>query len=184
MDLQAHIASLEKELKERDKSHAMEIAMVKMEMEKRAESHAEEVKQKDEVIAAMNEKILSLLAENNQMFDELAENVVHEVTQSAEQMRKDKQRSLVTHLKGKHRRGTEKEEFVYPDKRKRPDPVKFDGVSSKEVINADTYVGKPASKPEEIKGLKKNLVHRLMSSDDKDMIDRIWKEVTSRYFYD
>lgn len=179
MDLRAYIASLERELKERDESHAMEIAMVKREMKERAESHAVEVQQKDEIIATMNEKILSLLAQNNQMFDELAENIVHEVTQSAEPMTKDKQRSLVTHLKGKHRRGTEKEEFVYPDKRRKTDPVKFDeGISSKEVINADTYVEKPASKPEEIKGLKKNLVHRLMSSEDKDTLDRIWKEVT------
>ncbi|KAH7842967.1 hypothetical protein Vadar_011162 [Vaccinium darrowii] len=179
MDLRAYIASLEKELKERDESHAMEIAMVKREMKERDESHAMEVQQKDKEICSMTEKILSLLAQNNQMWDEIAENVVHEVTQSTKPMTKDKQRSLVTHLKRKHKRGTEKEEFVYPDKQKRPDQVKFgEGLSSEEVINADTYVEKPESKPEEIKGLKKNLVYRVMSNEDKDKIDRIWKEVT------
>ncbi|KAH7845648.1 hypothetical protein Vadar_004356 [Vaccinium darrowii] len=179
MKLRAYIVTLEREMKERDKSHAMEIATIEREMKERDESHAMEIQHKDEEIVAMNEKSLSLLVENGKIWDELTENIVHEVTHSAIPISKDKQRLLVTHLKGKHRRGTEKEEFVYPKKRKRLDPVTFDeGVSSKEVINADTYVEKTASKPVEIKGLKKNLVYWLMSSWDKDKIDRIWKEVT------
>ncbi|KAH7852507.1 hypothetical protein Vadar_025700 [Vaccinium darrowii] len=141
-ELRAQIALLEKHIKDKDDMHKREIEI------------------KDVEIAILNEKILSLIAEGSQLWDESADTLMHAVTQSDRQVPKDEQEqcTLVRHAKEKKRKGTEKkrkgtekEEYVYPlpSKHQRVVPSESDGKVNKEMIDVDTYeLGpkKPGSK--------------------------------------
>lgn len=168
--LHEHIIALEQHIKDREAIH-------KSEMEVKAEENKR-----------LNEKILSLIAEGDQLWDEYAETVTHSVTQSvkADPMEQE-QRTLVRNLKAKKRKGTEKEEYVYPaaSKRQKMVPGESVGVVDKGFIDCDTYVRgptKPTSKLVPIKGARTNNVLRLLSSEERERIDQIWQEANNRYY--
>lgn len=81
----------------------------------RDETHEREIQILQQEIARLNETILKLLAENNQLSIDLHEAVVHSVTQYARPMSDEEhQRSLITNIKAKKRKGTEKKRVRVP----------------------------------------------------------------------
>lgn len=180
-------ASTVKELRGQIEMKDAEIASLKKHMQDKENMHNRDIEVRDCEIAILNEKILSLVAEGGELWEECAEHVTHAVTQTNRPVPKDKeeqQRSLVKNLKAKTRKGTKREEYVYPQRSKRQIGVPGgpNENEDKAMVDVDAYKPgpkRPASKLDEIKGLQTNKVFRLLSSEDRTKIDQIWKEANN-----
>ncbi|KAF7148998.1 hypothetical protein RHSIM_Rhsim03G0108200 [Rhododendron simsii] len=134
----------------------------------------------------MHETILKLMAENNQLSDELHEAAVHSVTQLSRPMSKEeRQRSMVKDLKAKVRKGTKNDNYVYPSKRQRcmTRSVKSDQeVGNEGVFDVDNIIlglKQVFKKPDPIRGLRTNKVYRHMLKEDKEKLTQIWTKAYS-----
>lgn len=91
-----------------------EIAKMKDRMRQSEEIHAREIAMKDKKIASLDETVLVLLSENSQLWDQLTETAVHEVTQKYRPITpEDQERSMITRLRARMRKDTQKDEYEY-----------------------------------------------------------------------
>ncbi|XP_058188778.1 uncharacterized protein LOC131306516 isoform X1 [Rhododendron vialii] len=164
-----------------------QIANMKDHMKQIEEIHAREIAIKDKKIESLDESVLVLLSENSNLWDQLTETAVHEVTQKYRPMTPEEQeRSMITRLKARMRKDTEKEEYEYGQKRKRhtSESSKVDAeVDPKGVIDVDNFIAGPEKgpfKPKPIRNLRTNAVHRLLSSEEKAKIKKMWDEAYTR----
>ncbi|KAF7143205.1 hypothetical protein RHSIM_Rhsim05G0009200 [Rhododendron simsii] len=160
-----------------------QIAKMKDRMKQIEELHAREIAIKDEKIESLDETVLVLLSENSKLWDQLTETAVHEVTQKYKPMSpEEEERSMITRLRARMRKDTQKEEYEYGGKRKRPtsESSKLDAeVDPKGVIDVDNFIAGPEKgpfKPKPIRNLRTNAVHRLLSSEEKAKIKKMWDE--------
>ncbi|KAF7135675.1 hypothetical protein RHSIM_Rhsim08G0213000 [Rhododendron simsii] len=160
-----------------------QIAKMKDRMNQIVETHAREIAMKDKKIESLDETVLVLLSENSKLWDQLTETVVHEVTQKYRPMTQEEQeRSMITRLRARMRKDTQKEEYEYGRKRKRPtsESSKVEAeVDPKGVIDVDNFIAGPEKgpfKPKQIRNLRTNAVHRLLSSEEKAKIKKMWDE--------
>ncbi|KAI8543832.1 hypothetical protein RHMOL_Rhmol08G0250000 [Rhododendron molle] len=148
------------------------------------EMHAREISIKDKKIESLDETVLVLLSENSQLWDQLTESAVHEVTQKYRPSTSEEQeRSMITRLRVRMRKDTKKEEYEYGRKRKRPTSessrVNAEG-GPNGMIDVENFNAGPKKgplKPKPIRNLWTNAVHRLLSSEEKAKIKKIWDEV-------
>ncbi|KAG5538895.1 hypothetical protein RHGRI_019441 [Rhododendron griersonianum] len=160
-----------------------QIAKMKDRMKQNEEIHAREIAMKDKKIESLDETVLVLLSENSQLLDQLTETAVHEVTQKYSPMTpEDQERSMITRLQARMRTDTQKEEYEYGRKHRRPTSKssKVDAeVDPKGVIDVENFIEGPEKgpfKPKPIRNLRTNAVHRLLSSEDKAKIKKMWDE--------
>ncbi|XP_058185764.1 uncharacterized protein LOC131302988 [Rhododendron vialii] len=164
-----------------------QIANMKDRMKQIEEIHAGEIAMKDKKIESLDETVLVLLSENGQLWDQLTEITVHEVTQKYRPMTPEEQeRSMITRLRAKMKKDTQKEEYKYGHKRNRrtSESSKEDAeVDPKGVIDVDNFIAGPEKgpfKPKPIRNLRTNAVHCLLSSEEKAKIKKIWDEAYTR----
>ncbi|KAI8560207.1 hypothetical protein RHMOL_Rhmol04G0238000 [Rhododendron molle] len=160
-----------------------QIAKMKERMKQSEKIHSREIAIKDKKIESLDETVLVLLSENSQLWDQLTETAVHEVMQKYRPMTTEEQEcSMITRLRARMRKDTQKEEYEYGRKHKRPtsNPSKVDAeVDPKGVIDVENFIAGPEKgpfKPKPIKNLRTNAVHRLLSSEEKANIKKMWDE--------
>ncbi|KAG5564092.1 hypothetical protein RHGRI_000314 [Rhododendron griersonianum] len=164
-ELREHIVKMEHQMKQNEEMHARELAI------------------KDQEIERLNETVFVLLSEKSQLLGELTETVVHGVTQNYKSMAPEEQeRSMVTRLKTRMRKETQKKDYDYGRKRKRStsESAKVDEEDPKKVIDVENFIAGPEKgpfKPKPIRNLRTNAVYRLLSSGEKDKIKKMWDEV-------
>ncbi|KAG5515137.1 hypothetical protein RHGRI_036245 [Rhododendron griersonianum] len=163
-ELRGHIVKMEHQMKQNEEMHARELAI------------------KDQDIERLNETVFVLLSEKSQLLGELTETVVHGVTQNYKSMAPEEQeRSMVTRLKTRMRKETQKKDYDYGRKRKRStsESAKADEEDPKKVIDVENFIAGPEKgpfKPKPIRNLRTNAVYRLLSSGEKDKIKKMWDE--------
>ncbi|KAI8542102.1 hypothetical protein RHMOL_Rhmol08G0112900 [Rhododendron molle] len=152
-------------------------------MKQNEEIHAREIAMKDKKIESLDETVLVLLSENSQLWDQLTETAVHEVTQKYRPITTEEQeRSMITRMRSRMRKDSQTEEYEYGRKRKRPtsESSKVDAEGDpKGIINVETFIAGPEKgpfKPKPIKSLRSNAVHRLLSTEEKAKIKKMWDE--------
>ncbi|KAG5530982.1 hypothetical protein RHGRI_025809 [Rhododendron griersonianum] len=160
-----------------------QIAKMNDRMKQTEEIHAREISIKDKKIESLDETVLVLLSENSKLWDQLTETAVHEVTQKYRPMTSEEQeRSMITRLSVRMRKDTKKEEYEYGRKRKRPtsESSRVNAeVDPKGVIDVENFIAGPEKeplKPKPIRNLRTNAVHRLLSSEEKAKIKKMWDE--------
>ncbi|XP_058194334.1 uncharacterized protein LOC131311037 [Rhododendron vialii] len=165
-----------------------QIAKMKDHMKQIEEIHAREIAIKDKKIESLDESVLVLLSENSKLWDQLTETAVHEVTQKYRPMKPEEQEhSMITRMRARMRKDTQKEEYEYGCKRKRPtsELSKVDAeVDPNGVIDVENFIAGPEKGPfktKPIRNLRTNTMHRLLSSEEKAKIKKMWEEAYTRY---
>ncbi|KAI8572739.1 hypothetical protein RHMOL_Rhmol01G0223200 [Rhododendron molle] len=160
-----------------------QIAKMNDRMKQMEDIHAREISIKDKKIESLDETVLVLLSENSQLWDQLTETAVHEMTQKYRATTpEDQERSMITRLRVRMRKDTKKEEYEYGRKRKRPtsESSRVNAeVDPKGVIDVENFIAGPEKgplKPKPIRNLRANAVHRLLSSEEKAKIKKMWEK--------